>query len=61
MSIPTEKKETTDVQLDFLPTVKYAVDEKNKLVQELWEYCRKYPNDTDLGKNIRQFILLETM
>ena len=46
MSIPTEKKETTDVQLDLRPTMKYAVDEKNKLVQELWEYCRKYPNDT---------------
>ena len=35
--------------------------EKYKLVEELWEYCRKYPNDTDLGVNIRKFILLEAM
>ena len=35
--------------------------ERHKLVEELWEYCRKYPNDTDLGVNIRKFILLEAM
>lgn len=61
MSTPTEKQENTDVQLAFSPTVRYAIDEKNKLIEELWEYCRKYPNDTDLGKNLRQFILLESI
>lgn len=35
--------------------------EKHKLVEELWEYCRKYPNDTDLGKNLRMFILTQSM
>jgi hypothetical protein len=35
--------------------------EKHKLVEELWEYCMKYPNDYDLGKNIRIFILTQTM
>ena len=35
--------------------------EKHKLVEELWEYCRKYPNDYDLGKNIRNFIITQTL
>lgn len=58
MSIPTEKQENTDVQLSFQPTVKYGIDEKNKLIEELWDFCKKYPNDSDLGRNLREFILL---
>ena len=35
--------------------------EKHKLVEELWEYCMKFPNDYELGKNLRMFILTQTM
>lgn len=58
MSIHTEKKENTNVQVNLQPTVKYGIDEKNKLIEELWDFCKKYPNDSDLGRNLREFILL---
>jgi hypothetical protein len=51
--------ENNDLTIESM--VGNSKSEKHKLVEELWNFCRKYPNDTDLGVNIRKFILLETM
>ena len=51
--------ENNDLTIESM--VGNSKSEKHKLVEELWNFCRKYPNDTDLGINIRKFILLETM
>lgn len=61
MSTDTEKKEIKLSPSIIEAMVKLSKEDRTKLVEKLWEYCRDYPNDTDLGRNLRKFILLESM
>jgi hypothetical protein len=59
MNTDTEKIETNSKSV-FEKMIGKNIIEKHKLMEELWEYCKKYPNDSDLGKNLRMFILTQT-
>lgn len=53
----TQKKKNSiiDTMLDG------SKKENYKLIEELWDYCKEFPNDYDLGKNLRMFILTKTI
>lgn len=61
MSTDTEKKETNLTQSIKEFMIRASREEKMKLIEKLWDYCKRYPNDSDLGKNLREFILVESM
>lgn len=61
MNTGNEKNEMEISQSAIQAILKFSKSEKTKLIEELWEFCRKYPNDSDLGKNLRSFILLKSM